>query len=428
MFRLQWVEPVARLADPRTRVKATFGCWREVTTRIIDTAVVGAGPYGLSIAAHLEDRGIDFRIFGKPMTTWLNHMPKGMLLKSDGFASNLSAPTGDHTLRSFCARHDIAYDDYSIPVSLATFTDYALDFQRRFVPEIDQRLVTSLVPNDGSFALQLDGGECIRARRVVLAVGISHFEHVPDILRQHAGPFVSHSNAHRDMERFRDSDITIIGAGASAIDLAAGLHDGGARVRLVVRAPAIRFSSPPGEPSLWRRIRHPSSGLGPGIRSRLYCELPHLFRYLPAPLRLEIVRRHLGPSSPWYLRTRVIAKVTVLTGQEVESAAIRDNRVWLSLRNGASKPVSIATDHVIAATGFRVDLRRLPLMDENLRRRIRTVGSMPVLSTNFESSVSGLYFAGLPAASSFGPLMRFMYGSEFAARRISERIAAITND
>jgi hypothetical protein len=151
-----------------------------------------------------------------------------------------------------------------------------------------------------------------------------------------------------------------------------------------------------------------------------------MFRYLPAPLRLEIVRRHLGPSSPWHLRPRVIGKVTVLTGQEVESAAIRDNRVWLSLRNGASKPVSIATDHVIAATGFRVDLRRLPLMDENLRRHIRTLGSMPVLSTNFESSVSGLYFAGLAAAGSFGPLMRFMYGTEFVARRISEHIAAIT--
>jgi hypothetical protein len=153
-----------------------------------------------------------------------------------------------------------------------------------------------------------------------------------------------------------------------------------------------------------------------------------LFRYLPAPLRLGIVQRHLGPSSPWYLRNRVIGKVTVLTGHEVESAAIRDNRVRVSLRNGASKPVSIATDHVIAATGFRVDLRRLPFMDESLRRRIRTVGSMPSLSTNFESSVSGLYFVGLAAANSFGPLMRFMYGTQFAARRISEHIASVTHD
>jgi thioredoxin reductase len=400
-----------------------------VTTRIIDTAVVGAGPYGLSIAAHLQGRGIDFRIFGKPMTTWLSHMPKGMLLKSDGFASNLSAPKSDHTLRSFCARHNIAYDDCNIPVSLETFTEYALDFQRRFVREIDQRLVTSLAPSDDSFVLQLDGGEHIRARRVVLAVGISHFKYLPDTLRQHEEPFVSHSSAHGDMQRFREADITIIGAGASAVDLAAGLHDGGARVRLVVRAPAIRFSSASrsAEISLWRRIRHPSSGLGPGLRSRLYCELPHLFRYLPTPLRLEIVRRHLGPSSPWYLRSRVVGKVTILTGHEVEHAAIEDNRVRLRLRNGASRPTSIATDHVIAATGFRVDLRRLSFMDENLRRRIRTLGSMPVLSTNFESSVSGLYFTGLAAAGSFGPLMRFMYGTEFAARRISKHIASITN-
>ena len=119
--------------------------------------------------------------------------------------------------------------------------------------------------------------------------------------------------------------------------------------------------------------------------------------------------------------------MTILTGHEVENAAIEGNRVRLSLRNGVSRPISIATDHVVAATGFRVDLRRLSFMNADLRRRIRTTGSMPVLSTNFESSVGGLYFTGLAAAGSFGPLMRFMYGTEFAARRISEHIAAVTN-
>ena len=112
--------------------------------KTVGTAIVGAGPYGLSIAAHLRARGIQHRIFGRPMVTWLNHMPKSMLLKSDGFASNLSAPAGDHTLRSYCLSHEISYDDYDIPVALTTFTDYALDFQRRFVPEVDERLLTEL--------------------------------------------------------------------------------------------------------------------------------------------------------------------------------------------------------------------------------------------------------------------------------------------
>jgi cation diffusion facilitator CzcD-associated flavoprotein CzcO len=57
---------------------------------MIETAIIGAGPYGLSIAAHFRSRGISFRVFGRPMDSWLRHMPKGMHLKSDGFASNLS--------------------------------------------------------------------------------------------------------------------------------------------------------------------------------------------------------------------------------------------------------------------------------------------------------------------------------------------------
>ena len=64
----------------------------ESREKFCQTAIIGAGPYGLSLAAHLAAAGADFRIFGKPLTSWRDHMPKGMMLKSDGFASNLSAP------------------------------------------------------------------------------------------------------------------------------------------------------------------------------------------------------------------------------------------------------------------------------------------------------------------------------------------------
>ena len=392
--------------------------------KTVGTVVVGAGPYGLSIAAHLNSRGIEHRIFGTPMASWLNHMPKFMLLKSAGFASNLSAPTGDYSIRSYCLRNGIGYDDHDIPVALATFTDYALDFQRKYVPDIDQRSVTSIALRDGGFTLQLDGDERIHARRVVLAVGITHFDHVPAVLGRQTGHFVSHSSAHHDLSRFVDSDVTIIGAGTSALDLAAGLHDAGAKVRLVVRGPAIRFySSAPSADVLssGRRIRRIRSGLGDGLKSWLYCEVPQLFRYLPAWKRLDIVRHHLGPASPGYLRP-ITQKAAVFTGHEIESATIRDGRVHLSLQDRTGKPLPISTDYVIAATGYRVDLRRLRFMDADLRNRIRTAGPMPILSPNFESSVPGLYFTGLAAAGSFGPLLRFVHGTEFAARRITAHI------
>ena len=390
----------------------------------LDVAIVGAGPYGLSVAAHLSHMGVDFRVFGKPMTTWRDHMPKGMLLKSDGFASSLSAPAGPHSLEHYCAEKGIAYHDTEIPVPLEVFVDYGLDFQRCFVPGLDERLVVSISQTPTGFALGLDDGERVAARKVILAVGVTHFAHVPELLCQLGPAYVSHSSAHHELARFRNSDVTVVGAGSSAIDVAALLHESGARVSLVARASAIKFASKPapGGPGLWQSIRHPSSGLGPGLRSRIFCDWPHLYRFLPASLRLGIVRRHLGPSSPWHMRPRVTGKVNVVAGAEIEGAALKGNRIVLNLRRDG-QPGQVESDHVIAATGYRVDLSRLLFLDEELRSRIRTAGSMPILSGDFEASTGGLYFAGLAAAGSFGPLMRFVYGTEFVARKISQHVA-----
>ena len=231
---------------------------------------------------------------------------------------------------------------------------------------------------------------------------------MPEVLAALPTELASHSSAHHNLDRFKNCDVTVIGAGASAVDLSALLHEAGAKVRLVVRTSALRFGSvpQPGGRSRWQRIRHPQSGLGPGLRSRLACDLPDLFRYLPAPLRLEIVRRHLGPASAWHLRPRVVDRVSIMLGHTVTGAEIRNDRVQLRLQPTNGSPVTIETDHVIAATGYRADIDRLHFIDEHLRSRIRKVGKMPELSPNFESSVPGLYFVGNAAAGSFGPLMR----------------------
>jgi len=82
----------------------------------------------------------------------------------------------------------------------------------------------------------------------------------------------------------------------------------------------------------------------------------------------------------------------------------------------------IDTDHVIAATGYRADLGRLAFVAPELRHAVRTLGDAPVLSSGFESSAPGLYFVGNAAAVSFGPLMRFMFGADFAAKRVSKSL------
>jgi len=135
---------------------------------MIETAIIGAGPYGLSIAAHFRSRSIPFRIFGRPMDSWLAHMPKGMMLKSDGFASNIYDPGSKFTLKQFCTERGIEYADMGIPVRLATFGEYGLAFRDRMVPELEDKVVTGVERSADGFRLQLDDGEEVKARRVVL--------------------------------------------------------------------------------------------------------------------------------------------------------------------------------------------------------------------------------------------------------------------
>jgi cation diffusion facilitator CzcD-associated flavoprotein CzcO len=146
---------------------------------MINTAIIGAGPYGLSIAAHLRRHATSFRIFGRPMDSWLAHMPKGMLLKSDGFASDIYDPDREFTLRRFCGERGIEYSDTRVPVRVDTFAAYGLAFRERMVPELENRLVVSVELVPGGFLLQFDDGEMVTARRVVLATGITHFGYIP---------------------------------------------------------------------------------------------------------------------------------------------------------------------------------------------------------------------------------------------------------
>ena len=231
-----------------------------------DVVVIGAGPYGLSLGAHLHQLGFNFRIFGRPMSVWREHMPKGMFLKSDGFASNLSEPASRFTYRRYCERTGIPYHDTLVPVPLDTFTAYADDFQKRCVPDLEDTLVRSIERTGTSFRVSLETDEVVETGRVVFAVGISYFSFIPPVLNTIPSEFLSHSYFCSDPQRFRGKEVTIIGAGASAMDLCAALHESGASVTVVARRPAVRFNLPwaPGPRSLWERVRYPMSGLGPG--------------------------------------------------------------------------------------------------------------------------------------------------------------------
>jgi thioredoxin reductase len=391
---------------------------------MLDTVIIGAGPYGLSIAAHFRLRGIPFRIFGRPMDSWLQHMPKGMMLKSDGFASDIYDPERAFTLRQFCAERGIEYADAGVPVRLETFSAYGLAFRDRMVPELEDKLVVSVDRLPGGFVLRLEDGETIQARRVVLAVGITHFEHVPENLAHLPSESLSHSARHRELEPFRGRNVAVIGGGSSAMDLAGLLHEAGADVQLVSRRVELKFhSQPTGKPrSWWQQVRHPQSGLGPGMRSRFFADAPGAFYHLPERLRLEIVRRTLGPSGGWFIRDKVIGKVPLHLGCTPQGADVQNGRVHLNVQSADGAKREIVTEHIIAATGYRVDLDRLKFLNSEMRSKIKAINGAPILSSSFESSIPGLYFAGVAAANSFGPVMRFAFGAGFAARTLTRAL------
>jgi thioredoxin reductase len=391
-----------------------------------DIVIIGAGPYGLSIASHLRAAGVSFRIFGRPMEGWQAHMPRGMLLKSDGFASNLSDPKGSFTLSKFCSDSGIEYSDTETPVRLDTFINYGLEFQRNLVPEVEEKTIISLARSQGGFQICLDDGELVLARRVVVATGLRHFAHVPSTLAHLSPEHLSHSGDHHDLEPFRGRRVVVIGGGASAIDLAGLLYDIGADVQLMARQPVLRFHGAPvanARKSLYSQIRHPKSGIGPGLRSRLYTDAPMVFYRLPERLRLLIVRTHLRPAAGWFAKDKVIGRVPLLLGHTSHRVELREGLVHLMLQTADGYVREVVSEYVIAATGYRVDIYKLPFLNHEIHSNLKTVQNTPILSPNFESSVQGLYFSGIMAANSFGPIMRFVYGARFAARRIAAAVA-----
>jgi cation diffusion facilitator CzcD-associated flavoprotein CzcO len=394
-------------------------------TNQTSTVVIGAGPYGLSIAAHLRAQGTDLRIFGLPMHRWLNQMPRGMFLKSEGFASSLSEPTGRFTLGRYCAERGVPYDHRAIPVAIETFTEYALAFQREFVPVVEEVHVSQVKQTTDGFDLQLENGERFRAKKVVVATGLEHTVFVPPALAQLPPALGSHSSEHRDLTGFQGKTVAVIGAGQSSLETAALLTEAGATVRVIVRKPALQWNVPPrlGTLNSFRRLRYPVSGLGEGVKVWAFSAVPQHFRVLPRQVRIQQVMTVLDAAGAWWLRSRVEGKVNIMVGSEVQRASAQNGRVSLEIRALDGKVTELTVDHVISATGYHYDVCRLPFLSDDVKQRLRTEDHRPVVSRHLESTVPGLYFAGMATAYCFGPLMRFVAGVGHASEILSSHIA-----
>lgn len=389
-----------------------------------EVAIIGAGPYGLSVAAHLRAAGVNLRIFGKAMDTWRSHMPDAMMLKSEGFASNLSGPDRFSTLKDYCACHNIAYADRGFPIPRTDFVAYADWFRLRHVPNLEEVNVVALTKQAANFTLVLEHGETVSAKRVVMAVGVSFFQYIPEVLASLPKSMLSHSYDHRTVDQFRDREVVVLGAGASAINLAYELEAAGCASRMLVRGSKVEYNSFPSEDtqSLSYRVSNPPSPIGQGWRSYFCAKLPQLFYHLPRRLRARAVNSHIHAAGGWYMREKVEGRVTQLLKHRLIKAEPVANRVRLTLAGPRGTRSTLECDHLIAATGYRVDVRRIAFLDDAIRRQISSNSEVVKLSSRFETALPGLYAIGMTAMADFGPLLRFMVGTDFVAPRLANHL------
>jgi Pyridine nucleotide-disulphide oxidoreductase len=388
-----------------------------VTDPSTDVAIVGAGPYGVSAAAHLRRAGFDVRVFGHPMSFWRS-MPAGMLLRSNWSATNIAEHRGELSLDSYLAETGARF---SAPVPLERFIEYGDWVQRRAVPDVDRRLVASVKRRDHGFSLTLEDGDELTARRVAVACGIKPFAWRPVELRRLPPALVSHTGDHREFSRFAGRRLAIVGGGQSARECAALAHEAGADVEVFARAKKLVWLRGVGVKKRLGRlgpVAYAPTDVGPLWYSRLVA-CPDLFRRLPRRAQTRIARRSIRPAGSHWLKDR-LADVSLHLDCRVVSATASEHGLELRLTSGARRYV----DHLMLGTGYRVDIAKYPFLGHALLADLEQVDGFPILTRGLESSVPGLHFLGAPAAWSFGPIMRFVSGSWYASRALTRTVLA----
>jgi cation diffusion facilitator CzcD-associated flavoprotein CzcO len=371
-----------------------------------DLLIIGAGPFGLALAAWVQQQGIDYTMVGTPMEFWRRHMPERMALRSD--ADWHLDPFNVHTIDAFLAETGRTRQQET-PFPLKTYLEYADWFRRqRSIRPIEARVVQlEAAVATGRFRATLDTGTEIDATRVVVAIGFWYFRNIPRELTAllPSGRW-SHACEAADMTRFAGQRVTIIGGRQSAFEWAALLCEAGAsHVDIVHRHDSPRFSE-----SEWEWI--------PPLVARTEQD-PSWFRRLSGTEREAMAHRLWAEGrlkiEPWLEPRLRGAPVSLWPNDEiVGSDGAGDGPIALDLRSGAR----LSAHHVILATGYKVDIDRVPfLATGSIRDRLEVRNGFPVLDEHLQTSVPGLFMTSMAATQDFGPFFGFT---------VSARVSALT--
>ena len=385
-------------------------------------AVIGAGPYGLAAAAHLRAAKIETRVFGEAMEFWSKQMPEGMIVRSIWEACHISDPHRALSMDGFVAA---AGRKIPQPVPLTDFIDYGRWFQRQTVPDLDPRRVVRVERTAHGFRLALSDGESFHAQRVVVATGIAKFSRRPALYDGFPAELVSHTSEHRTLHHFVGKKVVVIGGGQSAIEGAALLHETGAEVEVIARQPRVNWLDQTrkgrwlrSDANPLRRVFYPPTDVGPPGLNWIVAT-PALFRRLPRETQEWVAYRSTRPAASGWLVPRM-RTVPIKLRRHVTTATAAGDQLALKLDDGSERRV----DHVMLATGYRVDVARYPFFAPDMVAAVETADGYPELRAGLESSVPGLHFLGASAVRSFGPVNRFVSGTTYAAHALARHIVA----
>lgn len=389
-----------------------------------NVAVIGAGPYGLAVTAHLKAARIDARLFGDAMGFWRRNMPKGMKLRSPWRASHIADPHQQFSLDQYAKLKGIKQTE---PFPIEEFIRYGQWFQEQVVPDLDVRKVELVEAVESGFLLRLNDGNSLRAKRVVLALGFANQAFRPAEFERVSTNLASHTSDHASFDAFRNKRVAVIGRGQSACESAVLLSEAGAEVELISHGDVRWIGSENPSEALrhdlkWiiHSVLTSTGAVGPFPLNWLV-DAPGLVRHLSPSQRDRLAVRTLRPAATAWLRPRAKG-VRFMPGRTVTNVLTTGGKVTLELDNRA--PSITTVDHIVLATGYRVDIAKLGILAPTIFDRIQRIDGSPRLSAGFESSVPGLHFAGSSALKSFGPLMRFVWGAGYAARSVTRSVLA----
>jgi FAD-dependent urate hydroxylase len=386
-------------------------------TDTCDVAIVGAGPYGLAARAELRGSSLDIRQFGEPMSFWRKRMPEGMRIRSPWVATNFGPETNGLTLDDF-ERIEGAREH---PLMIDGFLEYGDWYARQVAPDVDRRWVSRIAGAEEGFELTLADGTNVHARRVVVAAGIDPFGRRPAPFDKLPAELAAHSTRQEPFATRVGQKVIVVGAGQSGLESAALLHEAGVDVEVLVRAPRVHWLARSHKLHALgpvSKLFYAPADIGPAGISRLVA-MPGTLRCLPRGLQDRAGARAIRPAGSAWLIER-LANVKITTSTAVTAAHEDGSRVRLTLSDGSTR----VADHVVLGTGFDIDISRYGFIAPELCVAMQRIGGYPVLGRGFESSIPGLHFLGAPAAVSYGPIMRFVAGSPYAAPRLAQAIVA----